>query len=90
MQDLPGRGGHRRCGPRDLFHGHLLFVTLRLTMNSAVFLAVIAAFGAIRSPLAIAALPVAVLTGLAFAAADRGVDGDPHQGHALRPCCSGS
>jgi lipooligosaccharide transport system permease protein len=54
--------------PSDLFHGHLLFVTLRLTMNSAVFLAVAAAFGAVRSMWAIAALPVAVLTGLAFTA----------------------
>jgi lipooligosaccharide transport system permease protein len=55
--------------PSDVFHGHLLFVTLRLTMNSALFLAVAAAFGAVRSVWVIAALPVAVLTGLAFAAA---------------------
>jgi lipooligosaccharide transport system permease protein len=53
--------------PVDLFHGHVLFVTLRLAMNCAIFLAVAAAFGAIRSPWMIAALPVAVLTGLAFA-----------------------
>ena len=55
--------------PGDVFRGHLLFVTLRVTMNCGVFLALIAAFGAARSPLAIAALPVAVLTGLAFAPA---------------------
>lgn len=54
--------------PADVFHGHLLFVTLRLTMNSALFMAVAAAFGALQSPWVIAALPVAVLTGLAFAA----------------------
>ena len=54
--------------PADLFHGHLLFVGLKLTMTSSVFLAVAAAFGAIRSPWAILALPVAVLTGLAFTA----------------------
>jgi lipooligosaccharide transport system permease protein len=54
--------------PSDVFHGHLLFVTLRLTMNSAIFLAVAAAFGALHSPWVIAALPVAVLTGLAFVA----------------------
>jgi lipooligosaccharide transport system permease protein len=54
--------------PADLFHGHLLFVTLKLTMSCSVFLAVSALFGAIQSPEAIAALPVAVLTGLAFAA----------------------
>jgi lipooligosaccharide transport system permease protein len=55
--------------PGDVFRGHLLFVILRVTMNCGVFLALIAAFGAARSPLAIAALPVAVLTGLAFAPA---------------------
>jgi len=53
--------------PSDVFHGHLLFVALRLTMNSALFLAVAAAFGALHSAWAAAALPVAVLTGLAFA-----------------------
>ncbi|HUL25616.1 MAG TPA: ABC transporter permease [Streptosporangiaceae bacterium] len=54
--------------PVDIFHGHVLFVTLRLAMNCAIFLVVAAAFGAIRSPWMIAALPVGVLTGLAFAA----------------------
>ena len=54
--------------PADLFHGHLLWTTLRLTMNSAVFLAVMAAFGAVQSAWAAAALPAAVLTGLAFGA----------------------
>lgn len=53
--------------PADLFHGHLLFTAARLTMNSAVFLAVMAAFGSVRSAWAIAALPAAVLTGMAFA-----------------------
>src|SRR6266851_2252202 len=33
----------------DLFHGHLLFTTMRLAMNSVVFLAVMAAFGAVQS-----------------------------------------
>jgi len=54
--------------PADLFHGHLLFTTMRLAMNSAIFLAVMAVFGAVASPWALAALPAAVLTGLAFAA----------------------
>jgi lipooligosaccharide transport system permease protein len=54
--------------PADLYHGHLIFTAMRLAMNSAVFLAVMAAFGAVRSVWVIAALPVAVLTGLAFAA----------------------
>lgn len=53
--------------PADLFHGHLLFTAARLTMNSAVFLAVMAAFGSVSSAWAIVALPAAVLTGMAFA-----------------------
>jgi lipooligosaccharide transport system permease protein len=53
--------------PSDLFHGHLLFTTMRLVMNCAVFMAVMAAFGAVKSLWLLAALPVAVLTGLAFA-----------------------
>jgi len=53
--------------PLDIFHGHVLFVTLRLAMNCSIFLAVAAAFGAVRSAWMIAAVPVAVLTGLAFA-----------------------
>jgi len=54
--------------PADLFHGHLLFTTLRLAMNSAVFLAVMAAFGAVRSACVLTTVPAAILTGLAFAA----------------------
>jgi lipooligosaccharide transport system permease protein len=54
--------------PADLFHGHLLFTTLRLVMNCSIFMAVMAVFGAIRSYWVLAAWPVAVLTGLAFAA----------------------
>jgi lipooligosaccharide transport system permease protein len=54
--------------PADLFHGHLLFTTLRLTMNAVVFLVVMTAYGAMVSPWVLACLPAAVLTGLAFAA----------------------
>lgn len=54
--------------PADIFHGHLLFTIMRLAMNSAIFLVVMTAFGAITSPWVLAAVPVAVLTGLAFAA----------------------
>jgi lipooligosaccharide transport system permease protein len=53
--------------PADIFHGHLLFTAMRLTMNCAIFMAVMAVFGAVRSAWVLAALPVAVLTGLAFA-----------------------
>ncbi len=52
--------------PADIFHGHMLFVALRLVMNCSIFLAVAAALGAVRSREALAALPVAVLTGVAF------------------------
>jgi lipooligosaccharide transport system permease protein len=54
--------------PADIFHGHLLFTAMRLAMNCSIFVVVITAFGAVRSPWVIAALPVAVLTGIAFAA----------------------
>jgi lipooligosaccharide transport system permease protein len=53
--------------PGDIYHGHVLFTTMRLVMNMTIFLGVMAAFGAIESPLAVLCLPVAVLTGLAFA-----------------------
>jgi lipooligosaccharide transport system permease protein len=53
--------------PADLMNGHVIFTAMRLAMNSAVFLAVMAAFGAVRSPWVLAAVPAATLTGLAFA-----------------------
>jgi lipooligosaccharide transport system permease protein len=53
--------------PGDIYRGHVLFTIMRLTMNMTVFLGIMAAFGAIKSPWAIVCLPVAVLTGLAFA-----------------------
>ena len=54
--------------PADIYRGHLVFNTLRIAMNSAVFLAVMAAFGTVRSPWLILGLPAATLTGMAFAA----------------------
>ncbi|MBO0805589.1 MAG: ABC transporter permease [Nocardiopsaceae bacterium] len=54
--------------PADIYRGHLLFNTLRIAMNSAVFLIVMAAFGAARSPEVVLGLPAATLLGLAFAA----------------------
>jgi lipooligosaccharide transport system permease protein len=53
--------------PGDIFRGHLLFTTMRLTMNMIIFLVVMSLFGAVRSAWVVAAIPVAVLTGLAFA-----------------------
>jgi lipooligosaccharide transport system permease protein len=54
--------------PADIFRGHLLFITLRIALNSTVFVLVMWAFGTIRSPWAALLLPAAVLTGVAFAA----------------------
>lgn len=54
--------------PGDLYRGHLMFTTLRLTMNMVIFLGIMAAFGVAHSPWMLAGVPVAVLTGLAFAA----------------------
>ena len=60
-------------GSFDVFLGRLLFIGLRILMNCAIFLGVMALFGAVRAagpgglgP--VLALPAAVLTGLAFAA----------------------
>lgn len=52
----------------DIQTATLLWVATRLALASAVFLSVVAAFGDVLSPLALLALPAAVLTGMAFAA----------------------
>ncbi len=54
--------------PRDIFRGHLMFMTMRIAMNAAVVTVFMCAFGAAKSPWVVLAWPVAVLTGLAFAA----------------------
>ena len=54
--------------PADINRGHMMFITMRVAMNSACFIVVMAAFGTIRSAWAALLLPVAALTGLAFAA----------------------
>lgn len=53
---------------RDVLTGHLLWVGVRLATVSTIYLAVMVAFGAVESPLALLALPAALLTGIAFAA----------------------
>jgi lipooligosaccharide transport system permease protein len=55
-------------GVIDVLVGHLAWIALRLTMVITIYLGIIAAFGTVHSPLALVALPVGVLTGLAFAA----------------------
>jgi lipooligosaccharide transport system permease protein len=54
--------------PADIFRGHLMFMTMRLAMNAAVTIMFMWAFGAVRSAWVVLAWPVAVLTGVAFAA----------------------
>lgn len=52
---------------RDIALGNLLWIAARLTLISTVYTIVIILFGAELSPLVVFAIPVAVLTGLAFA-----------------------
>jgi len=52
----------------DVLVGHLAWIALRLVMVTSIYLAVMTAFGTVHSALAVLALPVGVLTGLAFAA----------------------
>jgi lipooligosaccharide transport system permease protein len=54
--------------PRDIALGNLAWIAIRLAMVSAVFTLVIVLFGAAASPLVVLGIPVATLTGMAFAA----------------------
>jgi lipooligosaccharide transport system permease protein len=53
---------------RDVMIGHQAFFVFRLFTIGTVYFVVIAAFGAVDSPLGVLAIPVTVLVGLAFAA----------------------
>jgi len=53
---------------RDVLHGHLLWILFRVGTSCAIYAGIMAAFGAFDSPWALLAPPVAVLTGMAFAA----------------------
>lgn len=55
-------------GVRDILAGHQLWMITRVASTSTVYLAVIAAFGGINSPLGMLALPAVVLLGVAFTA----------------------
>jgi lipooligosaccharide transport system permease protein len=52
----------------DILAGQQLFVATRVVLSAAAYLVVIAAFGGVESPLAILAVPSALLVGLAFSA----------------------
>ena len=55
-------------GTLDLLLGDLMWIAFRATLLSVLFLAIIILLGAATSPLVALAVPVAVLTALAFAA----------------------
>jgi lipooligosaccharide transport system permease protein len=55
-------------GAVDLLAGDLMWIGFRATLLSVLFLFVIVALGAAASPMVILAVPVAVLTAIAFAA----------------------
>lgn len=52
----------------DILLGHLGWIVVRVATVSAIYVAVMAAFGTVRSPFVLVALFAAILTGLAFAA----------------------
>src|SRR5580704_10034299 len=52
----------------DVLVGHLAWIALRLLMVCSIYLVIMAAFGTVHSALAVLAIPVGILTGLAFAA----------------------
>lgn len=53
--------------PREIVVGHQVYVLLRVTMAATVFFGIAAALGTVRSWWALAAVPVTVLGGMAFA-----------------------
>ncbi len=53
-------------GTHQIVNGHIIAVALRLLVMSVIYFAIVALFGASPSPWGWAAVPVAVLTGLAF------------------------
>jgi lipooligosaccharide transport system permease protein len=55
-------------GIRDIVFGHQGWMATRVISSCAVYLAVIAAFGGIHSPLGVLALPACFLIGVAFSA----------------------
>ena len=54
--------------PRDVYTGTVTWIGIRLTLTATIFLFVAAVLGALLSPLAVLAIPAAVLCALALAA----------------------
>ena len=55
-------------GATNLLAGDLMWIAFRAVLISVLFFAVILLFGAVSSPLAILAIPIALLTAISFAA----------------------
>ena len=53
---------------RQVCDGELAWIAIRLFGNSSIYLAIMASFGAVNRPLVLLCVPIATLTGLAFAA----------------------
>jgi len=54
--------------PRDIALGNLLWTAFRLAMIATVFAVIVVILGAAASPAIVLGVPIAVLTGMAFAA----------------------
>ena len=54
--------------PRDIALGNLAWMAIRMTMIATVFTVILVVMGAAHSPLVVLGIPVAILTGMAFAA----------------------
>lgn len=54
--------------PRQICDGELLWISLRVAVNSALYLGILACFGGVHRVAMLLAVPVATLTALAFAA----------------------
>lgn len=55
-------------GVDDVLYGHLSWIAVRLLTVSSIYVAVMAAFGAVHAWMGVLAIPAAVATGMAFAA----------------------
>jgi lipooligosaccharide transport system permease protein len=53
---------------RDVILGQQMYVATRVGLAAAIYLAVLATFGTVRSPYAVLAWPVAILLGVSFSA----------------------
>jgi lipooligosaccharide transport system permease protein len=51
---------------KDVLRGHLAWIAVRLVTVCAIYVAIMEAFGTLRSGLAVLAIPAGVLAGLAF------------------------